>query len=119
VIGNRRFTLAWIWAGLAIAGCGSTQVAPANRKLLEGLQTAVAAKNVEWLDAVVKQLDEKRAKAEVSKAEVADFDAIIQQARAGDWDAALKRVFALSEGQRPTAEDLARLHERKLPRSKK
>ena len=91
---------------LLLAGCGSqTQIAPANRKLLEGLQTAVSSKNTEWLEAVVKQLDDRRTKGEISSAEFQSIGAVIQLAKADDWDTALKRVFALSEAQRPTAED--------------
>ena len=98
---------------VVFAGCGSTQVAPANRQTLAALQTAVSAKNTEWLGAVAQQLDGKRTKGEISGDEFRAFNTIIQQAKAGQWDAALKRVFALSEAQRPTAEDLARLRERK------
>src|SRR5947209_1712412 len=86
---------------LLLAGCGNTQIDPSNRKLLEGLQTAVSSKNTAWLEAVVKQLDDKRTKGEISSAEFQSFDTIIQLAKADDWDTALKRVFALSEAQRP------------------
>ena len=53
------------------------KLAPANRKLLEGLQTAVSSKNTAWLEAVVKQLADKRTKGEISSAEFQSFDTII------------------------------------------
>jgi len=92
-----------------LAGCGATQLAPANRQLLAALQTAVSAKNEQWLDAVSKQVEEQHAKQGMSDAEHKAFTAIIQSAKQGNWDAAQSGVFALSEAQRPTAEDLARL----------
>jgi hypothetical protein len=80
---------------------------------LAALQTAISAKNSDWLEAVTKELDEKQTKGEITSAEFQSLDAIIQQAKAGNWDTALKRVFALSEAQRPTREEAARLREAK------
>jgi hypothetical protein len=104
---------------LALSGCGATQVSPANRRLLEALQTAVSAKNAAWLDAVEKQVADDRTKGEVSDAEFSALDSIIRQAKDGKWDAAQTAVFALSDGQRPTAEDLERVRERKPAHRKK
>ena len=39
---------------------------------------------------------------------------IIDDSKRGDWETALKAVFALIEAQRPTAEDIARVRARKL-----
>ena len=113
-----------LWTSTALlvfvlAGCGATQLASTNRHLLEALQTAVSAKNDQWLDGVARQVQEQHAKGAMSDAEQKAFDAIIQSAKAGHWDAAQGRVFALSEGQRPTAEDLARVRERKSASTKK
>jgi hypothetical protein len=104
---------------LAWAGCGATQVSPANRRLLEALQTAVSAKNTAWLDGVEKLVADNRTKGELSDAEFSALDAIIRQAKAGNWDSAQTAVFALSDGQRPTAEDLERVRERKPADRKK
>ena len=95
-----------------VAGCSATQFSAGNRHLLEALQTAVSAKNDQWLDAVAKQIEDQRGKGTMSSAEYSAFAAIIQNAKAGKWDAAQSRVFALSEAQRPTADDLARIQKR-------
>ena len=91
------------------AGCGVQQIAPANRRVMQGLQTAVSSRKVEWLDATVKRIDEQRAQGRLSDAEYAAFEPIISKARAGKWDAAQHDVFALVEGQKPTAEDLQKI----------
>jgi hypothetical protein len=104
--------LALLVVAFVLQGCGSTQFSASNRHILSALQTAVSAKNTEWLDGVAKQVDEQRTKGAMSDAEFKALDSIIQSAKAGQWDAAQKRVFALSEAQRPTAADLARLRER-------
>jgi hypothetical protein len=96
-----------------LAGCGATQLASNHRHLLEALQTAVSAKNDRWLEAVSKQVEAERSKGAMSDAEFKAFDAIIRAAKAGNWDTARDRTFALSECQRPTADDLARWRERK------
>jgi len=113
--------LLWIASSLALAlsGCGATQVSPTNRHLLEALQTAVSAKNTAWLDAVEKEVKETRKKGEISDAEFSALESIIRQAKNGNWDTAQSAVFALSDGQRPTAEDLERLRERKPAHRKK
>ncbi len=98
---------------IALAGCGSTQFAPANRHVLAALQTAISAKNDQWLEGVAQQIVDQRTKGQMSDAEFKALDAILQTAKAGQWDAAQKRVFALTEAQRPTPDDLARLREHK------
>jgi hypothetical protein len=47
------------------------------------------------------------------------LSSILVTAKSGQWDAAQKQVFALSEAQRPTADDLARLREQKTTYPKK
>ncbi len=92
---------------LALSGCGRvTQIEPANRRVMLGLQTAVSSRKIEWLDATEKLIDERLASGELSDEEYAAFEPIIEKARAGDWDGAQKAAFALSEGQTPTPEDL-------------
>jgi hypothetical protein len=98
---------------LATIGCGRTQVSAPNRKLLEALQTAVSSKQSDWLEATSKQLTEKRASGDVSESEFKSMNSIIIRARSGDWKGAQKEVFDLSEGQRPTADDVANVRERK------
>ena len=98
---------------LMVAGCGRTQVSAPNRRLLASLQTAVSAKNPEWLEATSRQLADKRSAGEVSAAEFKVMNAIVLKAQSGDWKGAQQDVFALSEGQQPTAEDLAKVRDRK------
>jgi hypothetical protein len=107
------------WAVLLIAGCGTTQVSPANRRLLEALQTAVSAENSEWLEAVSNQMAKQKSVGQLSEAEFQAFDDVIRQAQAGDWKSAQAAVLAIGDGQRPTAEDLTRLQERKPAKQKK
>lgn len=98
----------------AAAGCGhATQITPANRRVMRGLQTAVSSRKVEWLDTTVKLIEEQRTNGEMSDEEYAAFESIVKQARDGNWDAAQRAAFALSDGQKPTEEDLQRLEERK------
>ena len=94
------------------AGCGVQQIAPANRRVMQGLQTAVSSRKVEWLDATVKLIDEQRSQGKLSDAEYAALEPIISKARAGNWDAAQRDVFALVEGQKATAEDLQKIQPR-------
>jgi hypothetical protein len=100
-------------AGLVLAiaaGCsGQPQVARNNRRLIESLQTAVSAKKTDWLEENARVIQERHAAGELSQAELASFQKIIDTARAGDWSQAQQDVFALGEAQRPTADDLERL----------
>jgi hypothetical protein len=99
-------------AGLVLVvtvGCGATQFEPKNRRLIEALQTAVTSKNAEWVEAVAKQAAEEHGRQVLSEAEFKSLQAVIDSAKAGDWKTAESRVFALSEGQKPTAADLARV----------
>jgi len=99
-----------------LAGCGSTpQISAPHRKLLEALQTAISAENGTWLDGAAKQLAEKRQKQELTDPEFNVLDAIVKQAKAGDWKGAKTAIFALSEGQQASAADLERLKSRQMP----
>jgi hypothetical protein len=109
----------WAIARLVIAGtcvvtigCGATQFAPKNRRLIEALQTAVTSKNIEWLNAVAKQAQEQHDQRALSDTEFQSLQLVIASGQAGDWKTAESRVFALSEGQKPTEADLSRLRER-------
>jgi hypothetical protein len=107
------FAVAVIWLAATLLGCGATQFEPKNRHLLEALQTAVTSKNSEWLSAAAKQVEQQQAKQGLSKAEYKALKDIVDSAQAGDWKTAESRLFALSEGQKPTAADQARVKERK------
>ena len=98
---------------LMMVGCGRTQVSAPNRRLLASLQTAVSAKQTDWLEAAARQLADKRSAGEVSESEFKVMNAIVVKAKSGDWKGSQQDVFALSEGQQPTAEDLAKVRDRK------
>ena len=105
---------------LCLAGCGSPQFDRGNRHLLETLQTAVSAKNTEWLDAVNKQIEQQQSAGKMSAAELKTLRAVIQLAKEGQWAAAQQRLFAVVEAQRPTAEDIRHARERqRAPATKK
>ena len=65
--------------------------------------------SIDWLEATVKLMEEQELNGELSEEEEAAFQTIIEKARKGDWIGAQKYAFALSEGQRPTEEDLERI----------
>ena len=93
-----------------MSGCGRVpQFAPANRRVIHGLQTAVSSKKVEWLNETVRLIEEKYSAGEMSDEEHDALQRIVDKARSGDWDGAQKDAFALSEGQKPTAEDLEKI----------
>jgi hypothetical protein len=94
---------------LSATGCGVQQVSSPNRRVLAALQTAVAARNSEWLEASAKQISEKKAKGEISQAEFDALEAIIRKAHAKEWAAAQAAALALGDGQRATAEEKERL----------
>ena len=95
-------------------GCGKApQITSANREILEALQTAVSAKKPEWLSGVESRVTEQHTKQEMSETEFKAFRSILDKAKAGQWKVALNDSLTLSEGQRPTAADLAQLKDRK------
>ena len=112
---SRSFQLVCLLAFIGLmSGCGrQPQMAAPNRKILEALQTAVSSKQTEWLDAVVRQVEEKRDKKEMSDQEFRAIDAIIKKAKSGDWKAARTASFALSDGQRPTSAEVSDLKKRR------
>ena len=94
-------------------GCGQTlQISPQHRKLLAALQTAVSAKNTQWLDSVASDLKTRRDEDQITDREFSAIQSIIDLAKSGDWSRAQQNSFKLSEGQRPSADDLAALKER-------
>ncbi len=103
---------------LLIGGCSrQTQVAPANRQLLESLRTAVSAQRADWLEANSKIIDERRASGGMTDTEYEAIEKIVADARAGRWAEADARVTKLAAGQRVTDEDRARLKsQRPAPR---
>ena len=107
-------TIALILTGLALplglVGCGgSPQVSHDNRRVIESVLTAVSAKNAEWLSANAKMVEGRRAEGKMSDAEFTEFQSIIELGKAGQWEEASTRVYALRDAQRVTNEDLNRV----------
>lgn len=100
--------------GLAlIAGCNrAPQLDMANRELLGALQTAVSAKNSQWLDATIILIEKRYDDGDMSDAERSAFDKVVDLAKSGDWKQAQKVSFAFSEGQRASTEDITNLQNR-------
>jgi hypothetical protein len=108
-----RRILLLVLLALAVSGCGRVQqIEPSNRRLMLGLQTAVSSKKVEWLNETVKLIEENYSAGDLSDEEYDAFQVIVEKARSGDWDGAQKDAFALTEGQKPTAEDLQKIKPR-------
>src|SRR5262245_1217893 len=95
---------------LLVLGCGRPpQMAPENRRIMQGLQTAVSSRKVEWLEEVVKLMEAKHSAGDMSEDEYKALQKIVEKARAGDWAGAQRDAFALTEAQRPTAVDLEKI----------
>lgn len=103
---------------LFVTGCGTSQFSPASRDLLNPLQTALSAKNTEWLDATEKKIAAQHDAKTVSDAEFAVFEKIIKQARAGQWKEALHATVAMIDAQRPSSADAALGSAKKRDREK-
>lgn len=73
------------------------------------LQTAVTAKNQEWIDATEEKIKAQRQSGGLSEAEFESLTQIIQKSRKGNWEEAEQMLFALMEGQRASVEDQERL----------
>ncbi|WP_422927970.1 hypothetical protein [Singulisphaera sp. PoT] len=116
-VGMRGIGLGVSFATVAIlvAGCGqSPQVSGHNREIIVSLATAVSSRNDGWLDANAKLIEERHSQGKLADGEYEALKQIVAKAKAGDWPAAEKEVYALRDGQQPTAEDLENLAGRKL-----
>ena len=85
---------------LLLSGCGRPQLEPANYRLVESLRTALSARNVNWLDDNARLIAKRHADGQMSDGEVAALEAIIAQAREGDWTGAEEEVVRLAKAQR-------------------
>lgn len=90
-------------------GCGVQQIEPANRRFVQQLLSVTSSKKKDWLDEAVKQIDQQRSEGKLSNDEYAALAPIIEKARQGDWPGAQRDAFALSDGQKPTKEDLEKI----------
>lgn len=112
---NSGVGLAGLWL---LSGCQRTpQLGSDSRELLQRLQTAVSAKNPEWLNACEDQILATHNRSGIPDQEFKALVAVVDRARSGDWKQAQMDSFKLSEGQKSTFEDRERLKER--PRRKR
>ncbi len=106
---STKFLRALCWV-LLIAGCGGPpQVAPANRRLIEGLRTATSSEQMQWVDESAKQLEEGKRNGTVSDQEYEVFQSVIRLAKDGKWKEANAETIRLGKAQKPTAEEIERL----------
>ena len=107
----RRSGVLAVAAGLALTalGCGQPRIAPDNLRLTASLRTALSARNPEWLEQNVQAISERHAGGAMTDEELAAFQAIITQAKAGQWEQAEQQVVRLQKAQRPTQEQIDQL----------
>lgn len=102
-------------AGWLLAGCGPPQIGLANREIVLALATATSAENTEWLDLCVRDIEAAREGGMLPEVEDDAFSAIIELARAGRWEKARDKAYALRDAQEPTPESIEAVRKRTLP----
>ncbi|MBI1322583.1 hypothetical protein GC170_05285 [bacterium] len=107
--------LSWAFLLTTFAGCGETQVEPEHRDLVLRMATATSTQDPANLKIVEEEVGRMTAAAEMSQAQSRAFMAIVEMAKSGDWESARDRAYALRDGQKPTAQDLEAVANRKLP----
>jgi len=90
-----------------VAGCQKPpQVKHDNRRLIQSLRTAVAAKRPQWLAANSKLIEDRHGRGELSDEEYATFHDIVALAQNGKWEDAQADVIRLEEAQEPTQAEI-------------
>ena len=88
-------------ACVALAGCGAQpQISKGNIRLVEKLQTAVAAKRSDWLELAAKQIDQKHRAGKLTDDEFSAVEPIVAEARQSHWGEATEQMTRLLHGQR-------------------
>jgi hypothetical protein len=88
---------------LAFAGCGRPPQLGDDResfKAVDALYTAVSLRNPQHLDRCERVLHDLQAKEKLSAAAGGSLDAIIAEARGGEWEEAQARLATFMRGQR-------------------
>lgn len=116
-VGQRLGIPAVLGTALALAGgCGRPpQIQEPHRELVLALATATSAQNVEWLEGCARDIEAARSAGTLTEPEDRAFTAILDQARAGRWETARDRAYALRDAQRPTRERIEAVRQRTLP----
>jgi hypothetical protein len=106
---RRFYCLMLLLAVWIFTGCGQAKIQPDNLKLTISLRTALSTQNSEWLDQNIAAIETRRTAGEMGDEEYAAFQAIIAQAKAGEWQAAERAAVKLQKAQRPSQEQIDRL----------
>lgn len=89
-----------------LSGCGRPQVEPDNLPLIASLRTALSARDSEWLEQNAQLVDERHQGGQMSDKVYETFQAILEEARAGNWRDAEEDTLAFQKAQRPTDEQI-------------
>jgi hypothetical protein len=94
-------TLSALLILIAAAGCGSAPPLGSEdvSSAADALYTAVTSRRMELVDAVEEKLNKLHAEQQVSPAAMSALQAIIEQARAGQWQAAAEELDQLIRNQ--------------------
>ena len=98
---NRRaLAVVLLVGGLLIGGCSKPPQMPADsRNLIGSLRTAISAQRKDWLEENAKLVEKKRSESKLTDEQYAEFEAIIADARDGNWATAEKEVIRLEQAQ--------------------
>jgi len=90
-----------VLAAVLLAGCGSSpQLGTENYRLVESLRTAISSRRADWLDDNAKKITARHDAGQLDDAQFAALQAIVDDARSGDWEAAEQAVLELVKAQR-------------------
>ncbi len=102
---SRRISVAVVLLGIPLGGCSrEPQLSKQNQPLVDKVYTAVAAHNDVWLASNERLVKEVHEKHQMTDGEFETFEAILKQAREGDWKGATSAARSLSQAQEPNGE---------------
>jgi hypothetical protein len=93
---------------LAVCGCGSAPQFTADDECLtavDALWTAVTAQQTPWLEQSARELERLHDDGKLSSDAWEVLEALIAQARSGQWQPAAEGLYDLIKGQRKAAKD--------------
>jgi len=102
-----------LWFVVAtLLGCGYPAAEPENLQLITSLRTALSARSETWLNQNDELIEKRYAEKALGDAAYHAFKAIVNHARAGEWQAAEREALKFQRAQRPTQEQKDRLPKR-------
>lgn len=111
----RRDLLSCLLVLLGLIGCGEVQLSAEHRELILRLATATSNRDSGQLEAAALASESAFASGRMNESEWKALASIVEAARAGRWEEARQRAYALRDGQVPSKEDLERVEKRVLP----